>query len=704
MSNIKKKESELPEATIYAKIENGEKISIGDLFRQREEIIRIDSIEKNGKYTNYKYHYLISVDPLKWGENKHEISADSLSSYYSRIDKAFFSEGHDLYKKYIESNYDLSAFKPDESIDNSTAIVAIGSKEYLELMQNEAVAQAKRVESIKMFVTAQMEIARRQAEALRTQLEATLAVFKKQIKKIYKVLQTIELYLGISEELVQIQEGMPASSDTPISFRQAILFMDEEVAVWEHGGLDYSNIPEFENWLLTDKNYEKVAPEEKCLVVFKPRRLKKKHHSDDIIQAQMDTWDKQTYFLIRNGENIYRISSANIAISKRLFPQREELVSMLNSVDEEKWERDKERAKEKFEDTFDQYRCMAFLMQGLMDRTEIFNPMPFKINIFNLEEAGNAVQFIYDDELALPTGRKPFWDWHTDINKGINAGSRVLLTGQYSSNANEWFNSDEFSDRFAISKRRVPEPPTKNIYEVFVRYETTTDNLPHYEVDRLQKLGLVLEVDAKLYEGLCKGYETSSYNIQPEEGVVVEYFSGSSRGRTDEYVKAYKCKYKKEVLYIKYNPKDKVYHGWDDYSGRERTNNLSFTIYRDDHFVLNYDHISIEDIDFYIHSRSDRKSYYNLMPLLKSIKEKLLQEMQNENNFVKLMVGTVISAQISNISDEKAEAFVRELIVWWKFRTNQKRPISKDDTLAMRMIERRLKAAVNRKKLVNVEA
>jgi hypothetical protein len=704
MSEIKKKDSELPDTNIYKKIDEEYTIKKGDIFvnRDGEEIYRIVEVKEStydGKnYFNYEKEFLACVDPIKWVPCSSSSSKSDLESFYRKVDNAIFMEGHELYKKYVESGYDLSAFNPDESIDDSTAIVAIGSKEYLEQMQQTAVIQAQRVQSIRMFVTSQMHIAKNQAEALRRALEGKLAIFQKQIKKIYKVIQTIELYLGISEELVQIQEGMPASADEPISFRQAILFMDEEVAVWENGGLDFSNIEAFENWLITDKNYEKCLPEQKGMVVFKPRRLYKKYSDDRITDAIMNAWNRQTYFLIRNGENVYRINSDNIAISKRLFPQREELISMLNTVDEEKYESNKEKAKEKFDDVFDQYRCMAFLMQGLIDRTEIFNPLPFKINIFNLEEAQDAVQFIYDDELALPSGKLPFWEWHAAINKQIKEGSRILHTGYYGGSSGYVSRSD-YADRLVkeYGKYSVPPLPTQDIYEVHLRYSTQTKELPHYEIERLTALGLVNQVYPQRLERFCEGYGTHFSNIKPEEGYEIKTFVGHNN---NIYVEGYRCNYQKEELYIKYNPKDPVSHGWDDYKSRKRKNNLSWMIYRDDDFILNYDHISIEDIDFYIHSRTDRKSYHSLMPLLKTIKAKLLAEMENEKNFIKFLVGRIMS-KLPNVSELNAEQFVDELIVWWKFKTKQKRPISKDDTLAMRMIERRLNAAVNRKKLVN---
>ena len=63
-----------------------------------------------------------------------------------------------------------------------------------------------------------------------------------------RVITTIELYLGINEELFCIQEGAKAHVDTPITFRQGVLYMDEEIGHWKDGGLDYTNIEWFDTW------------------------------------------------------------------------------------------------------------------------------------------------------------------------------------------------------------------------------------------------------------------------------------------------------------------------------------------------------------------------------------------------------------------------------------------------------------------------
>lgn len=219
--------------------------------------------------------------------------------------------------------------------------------------------------------------------------------------------------------------------------------------------------------------------------------------------------------------------------------------------------------------------------------------------------------------------------------------------------------------------------------------------MPHYEWDRLEKLGMVVAKKPEIVYRLSKGWEEHEFHAQPEPGVEINFVK--EPGKPGEYIEAYTGRIRVSTFCIKYNPVGEASRGWGE--SADRVNRISWRIKQDDRFILNYDKISIDDIDFYLNSRVDRPAYYTLMPLLFHIKKRLLEEKADEEAFVKLLVGLVL-AKMPEVSVQKAESFSNELIEWWKYRTIQKRPIAKDDTLAMRMIERRLNAAVNKKKLV----
>jgi len=129
-----------------------------------------------------------------------------------------------------------------------------------------------------------------------------------------------------------------------------------------------------------------------------------------------------------------------------------------------------------------------------------------------------------------------------------------------------------------------------------------------------------------------------------------------------------------------YNPGGTIwkYDLWEGYSSHERKKRISFTFYNSE--VLNYDQISLEDIEFYINCRTERGNYLSMMPLLYKLKEMRLEELEREKLFVQLVVNR------NKVSEEK----VWELVDWWKYKNKWKRPIDKDDAKALRMIERKL--------------
>ena len=440
-------------------------------------------------------------------------------------------------------------------------------------------------------------------------------------------------------------------------------------------GLDFRHIEWFDEWLIKADNYKRLLPEQKGVLVFRPRRYQKKYDGyDPLLKAEYDRLNSVTYLLIRNGENLYRVFTEKITISPRLFPQRKELDQLIQEVNKEiedakGWsneDRRIEESKDKVDDLMYKYKKRAVLLQGLIDRTEIFQPLKKHISIFKMEEAEGLVNFIYDDEATLPSGRLPFKDWWDDINSKINEGSRILMTGHYAHY--RYGGRKDFSERFYLAKnsydglKNVPDLPKEGVYVV---EEFTSTNSTHYKETRYKEI--VKEYDKKgtkyKYEGILKG----KYYIHPDEKTgskdihVIKTF-----GETD--------------LTIMYKPKEEASKGWNRWDTHERKARARFKIYREDSFVINYDQINLEDIEFYLTSRVDRPNYLDMMPVLEKIKVHLLDERKKEVDFIKL-----IAHRMNKTIDE-----VNEAVIWWKFKNKWKRPIEKDDALALRMIEKRL--------------
>lgn len=148
------------------------------------------------------------------------------------------------------------------------------------------------------------------------------------------------------------------------------------------------------------------------------------------------------------------------------------------------------------------------------------------------------------------------------------------------------------------------------------------------------------------------------------------------KGETDE-----------ENLRFLYLPGDKVWHEWtcNDSGGlRPRKNRVGFRFYNSE--VLNYDQISLDDIEFYLGSRVDRHDYVSMISLLWKLKKQRRAELEREKHFVKLVVQR----------NDVEEKVVWDAVKWWKYKNKWKRPLEQDDAKALRMIERRIRSEVNK--------
>lgn len=343
-----------------------------------------------------------------------------------------------------------------------------------------------------------------------------------------------------------------------------------------------------------------------------------------------------------------------------------------------------ERDKDELENLQYQYRKRAVLMQGLIDRTEIFHPLPAeKVNIFNLDELGDKVQFIYDDEAALTDGRLSFWDWHKKLNSEIKHGSRIMITGYYRDTDRHYGARRSWvSDRifFYTNEYNTPPPPRPGVYDVVEYKEETRAWLDEEEYeackDEVKEL-LETRQDKQLRHWKSDDPLTKPHNKNVKN--------------TDDYIKEYHVVYFKKHLTILHNPGDEVVGGWGrEYDPHERKKRIRFAIKPDDSFLLNYDNLELSDIEFYINSRIDRPNYLKMMPVLIRVKEFLLEEQKGEADFKTLLYQQSYNSVHSYLSEEELIGRVNRCIDWWKYKNQIKRAITKDDTLALRMIVKRI--------------
>lgn len=131
-----------------------------------------------------------------------------------------------------------------------------------------------------------------------------------------------------------------------------------------------------------------------------------------------------------------------------------------------------------------------------------------------------------------------------------------------------------------------------------------------------------------------------------------------------------------------YLPKDERYI-YDQYgmTSIERTNRVSFYVSPKEDYVINYDDIELEDVDFYIRNRLERQNYMRVMPILIYMRKILIQEREYEQRLVDL-----IANELKCDND-----LVWDSIRWYKTKVKLHRAVEEDNAKAWRMIRRKIK-------------
>lgn len=140
--------------------------------------------------------------------------------------------------------------------------------------------------------------------------------------------------------------------------------------------------------------------------------------------------------------------------------------------------------------------------------------------------------------------------------------------------------------------------------------------------------------------------------------------------------------YSQEEARFLYLPKGERYI-YDKYgvTSIERTNRVSFYVPPKEDYVINYDEIELDDIDFYIRNRLERKNYMRIMPILIYMRKVLIQERAYEQRLVDLIVNEL----------NCDEALVWDSIRWYKTKVKLHRAVKEDNAKAWRMIRRKIK-------------
>ena len=512
------------------------------------------------------------------------------------------------------------------------ALVPVGKN----LPAKQVKTQMARVRSGLVKKRAEIEKARRELEErMRDEMHELMQIvgpMQEQIARMEEGIWTVNLYLGRDEEIVTLRDGEPALASEPIVARQMVLSMDEEAMIAaEEGGMDHHDIESFDEWLLSDPDHlDQVLPETRGVVVLMPRAKGKQYVDDPWLNAAMNEGNFRSYWLIRNGEKVYRMVT-DFNCGKTLVPMQDEFTKFFEREvhDWEKGERVRQPLKpgssewmkaEKAADARQRhYMRVALIMQGLVERTTVFHPLPAPDISFLGPEAYDAgyVRIVTDAEFALTTGRESFREWQTRLNAELRTGMRIV--GNFRGEG--WRAVDEAYDyagkkRYGEHSRRgpvtAPDPPSNTILTIEKR---------------------------------------------KNDGGLVCFYERTDMKRVKRWVP----------------DEGRPGWGWERYVEEPYKTRASVTVYPEDRFILPFDLVDIPTMETLINSRLERTDYLDMVPTIKAAIIAKQEEYDLEAPFRMLIRGQAASGEV--ISEEE----VASLVDWWKISNRWHRPLVAPD-------------------------
>ena len=335
-----------------------------------------------------------------------------------------------------------------------------------------------KIKTVKDFNNCRTEIEKKmlELEKQKQELKSQIAEMEKWLKGKYRVICAYETYLGTKEEIVELI-GEGKTSNEPIHLYQAVRFMDEEYGIVnlekitettyvEMDAFDYKNIDLFDKWIT--ENYKMFIPSERGIVMWRIKRLRK-DYGDTWENMVCNGYNANCYFLIRNGERLYRVFSDVSSKDDTMFPTEQQ--SLMAG---RKWSTSKEFDQESFMENTLPWKYILVAIQGILDRTNILGTdCQFKTNLLRGLFDKEKIVLVRDKERKDLIGDNTMPSWSNYLKENRNKtkiGDRIIITDLWGSKNYYVGHTDDISficdHNIGWRRRWVGIPNRSKVYEI----------------------------------------------------------------------------------------------------------------------------------------------------------------------------------------------------------------------------------------------
>ena len=335
-----------------------------------------------------------------------------------------------------------------------------------------------KIKTVKDFNNCRTEIEKKmlELEKQKQELKSQIAEMEKWLKGKYRVICAYETYLGTKEEVVELI-GEGKTSNEPIHLYQAVRFMDEEYGIvnlekltettWvERNDFDYKNVEIFDDWI--SKNYKMFIPAERGIVMWRIKR-RGKDYGDKWENMVCNGYNANCYFLIRNGERLYRIFSDVASEDDTMFPTEQQSIEA-----GKRWSTDEEFDQEEFMENTLPWKYILIAIQGILDRTDILGTdCQFKTNLICGLFDKEKIVLVRDKERKdlIGDATMPRWKDYLQENRDkTKIGDRIIITDLWGSKNYYGNNTDDsdfiYAHHMDWRRRWVGIPNRSKVYEI----------------------------------------------------------------------------------------------------------------------------------------------------------------------------------------------------------------------------------------------
>lgn len=338
-----------------------------------------------------------------------------------------------------------------------------------------------KIKTVKDFNSCRTEIEKKmiELEKQKQELKLQIAEMEKWLKGKYRVICAYETYLGTKEEVVELI-GEGKTSDEPIHLYQAVRFMDEEYGIVnlekitettyvEMDDFDYKNIDLFDKWIV--ENYKMFIPSERGIVMWRIKR-RRKDYGDKWENMTCNGYNANCYFLIRNGERLYRIFSDVTSKDDTMFPTEQQSIEAGYKF--HGYKENEEFDQEEFMENTLPWKYILIAIQGILDRTDILGTdCQFKTNLILGLYDEEKIVLVRDKERKDLIGDDTMPSWYNYLKENRNKtkiGDRIIITDLWGSKNYYGRSTDdsEFIYQHHMDWRRkyVGVPNRSKVYEI----------------------------------------------------------------------------------------------------------------------------------------------------------------------------------------------------------------------------------------------